>query len=180
MTAPAMIHAKLNVLLNLLGGGRNVTVVFDPRRSGTLVPLRFQRDPVLALELGYEMAPPIPDLDVAEDGIGATLSFGGRKEWCFIPWHTVFCVHCDIGRVVWPNDMPPEAQAVASEAGAAEKGDATGPTGSIGPASAGAEVIQLDSKRTPKERRACERRRRVAARLNLTASQPHPGPGGAA
>jgi stringent starvation protein B len=170
MTAPNMIAAKRNVLQNLLKGGRDVTVVFDPRRPGTLVPLRFRRDPVLALNLGYEMAKPIPDLDVADDGIGATLSFGGREEWCFIPWYAVFCVHCDIGRVVWPNDMPPEAQAVSASGEAAPDEDAS--------SSAGAEVIQLDSRRTPKERRACERRRRVAAKL--TASQPHAGPGGAA
>lgn len=168
-----MIAAKRNVLQNLLKGGRDVMVVFDPRRPGTLVPLRFQRDPVLALNLGYEMAKPIPDLDVADDGIGATLSFGGREEWCFIPWYTVFCVHCDIGRVMWPDDMPPEAQAAVSDAGAAATaaGDTAGEAAS-------AEVIQLDSRRTPKARRACERRRRVAAKL--TASQPHPGPGGAA
>jgi hypothetical protein len=149
---PGSPMPKQTVLLNLLEGGRNVMIHLDPRRPGTLVPYRYQREAGMALEIGYAMVNPIPDLDIAEDGIGATLSFGGRREWCFIPWESVYAVSSGIGSIVWPADMPPELRALAPGADAAPG------------------VISLDSRRTPKDRRACERRRAaVAARVKLTA-----------
>lgn len=170
MTAPIM--PKHTVLLNLLEGGRNVHVHLDPRRSGTLVPLKFQREPAMVLTLGYALANPIPDLDIAEDGIGATLSFGGRREYTFVPWSAVYAMGSEIGSIVWPEDIPPE------HAGARATGlSVPAPTSAdVVPApSAGAAVIDLMSRREPQDRRACMRRLRVLDKL--TAPR---GPDGAA
>lgn len=171
MTAPTdptdMSESKRNVLLNLLDGGHDVLVRLDPRRPGTLVPLQFQRDPVLALVLGHNLAKPLPDLAVEEDGVGCTLSFNGRPEYVFLPWMSVFSVRCGIGSVLWPEDVPPEARIALGTAVASPAATASGAT-----------VIILDERRTPRDRLSCERRRRAAAKL--TASQPHPGPGNAA
>lgn len=171
-TPPGPIMPKHTVLLNLLEGGHNVMIHLDPRRPGTLVPLKFQREPAMVLEIGYALMNPIPDLDIAEDGIGATLSFGGRSEYTFIPWSSVYGMAGKIGSIVWPEDLPPERRALV--AGAPAPG---------APAASG--VIDLDARRTPKDLRACNRRRAAAARAsgapsaasNLTAPR---GPDGAA
>jgi stringent starvation protein B len=169
MTAPTdpnvpadMSESKRNALLNMLDGGHDVFVLLDPRRSGALVPLQFQRQPVLALQLGYNLAKPIPDLEVADDGVGCTLSFNGRTEYCFVPWHAVFSVRSAIGGILWPEDVPVEARGAIAAAVAPN---------TAAPAPGGA-VISLDSRRTPKDRITCERRRRAAAaarRSELTA-----------
>lgn len=182
MTAPnppeAVAATKRNALLNLLDTGHNVTVLLDPRRPGTLVPLQFQRDFVLALVLGRGdgMVKPIPDLDVAEDGIGCTLSFNGRSQWCFLPWESVFRMQSTIGSIVWPEDMSPEMRAIGAGAPAPEGAPAAATPAPL------ANVISLDERRTPKDRRACARR--LAALAKLTAPPQngggHPAPGGSA
>lgn len=175
MTAPnqppidpaALAETKRNCLQNMLDSGHDVLVLLDPRRSGARVPLQFQGDPVLALQLGHNLLNPIPDLEVAEDGVGCTLSFNRRPSWVFIPWHAVFSVRSAIGSILWPEDVPVEARGAMGTAPAAPA-----------PAAGGATVIDLDSHRTPKERRACARR--LAAHAKLTAPITPASPDGAA
>lgn len=163
---PPMPMPKATVLLNLLEGDRDVDIHLDPRRPGTLVPCRYQREVSLTLKVGNAMAKPIPDLTVEDDGVGATLSFGGRTEWCFIPWHSVYGMSCTIGSVVWPEDLPPELE--VRPAGAAPAG---------APAT---KVIDLMARRTPKDRRACERRLAARAKLTAPSAAAQPEPDGAA
>lgn len=161
---------KHDVLLNLLEGGRNVLVHFNPRVPSTCVPRQYQRDKAMALDIGYSMAKPIPDLVIEHDGFGATLSFGGQQQWVFIPFEAVFAMACDIVRIVWPQDVPPDLNLGGRPApagatprpGASVGGRVTPllpprPEDGVTPAN-GAVVIDLMARRTPKDRRACEKR----------------------
>lgn len=83
----------------------------DPRRPDVLVPRGFMGQPQLVLQVGLNMAIPIPDLKVDEGGISCTLSFNRSPFWCRIPWTAVYALVGEDGRGgVWPEDVPPEIQ----------------------------------------------------------------------
>lgn len=78
-----------------------------------MVPPWLRQQPQLVLQVGLDMAIPIPDLKVDEHGVFGTLSFSRKPFTCSVPWHGVFAVVGDDGKgMVWPESMPPE---VASE-----------------------------------------------------------------
>ena len=54
----------------------------DPRRPDVLVPKGFMGQPQLVLQVGLNMAIPIPDLKIDEGGISCTLSFNRAPFWC--------------------------------------------------------------------------------------------------
>ena len=84
-------------------------VHLDPRLQGVVVPMTFKSRGQLVLQVGLNMAVPIPDLRVEDDGLSCTLSFSGRPFWCSIPWSAVYAVVGEDGRgMVWPEDLPPE------------------------------------------------------------------------
>ena len=84
-------------------------VHLDPRLQGVVVPMTFKSRGQLELQVGLNMAVPIPDLRVEDDGLSCTLSFSGRPFWCSIPWSAVYAVVGEDGRgMVWPEDLPPE------------------------------------------------------------------------
>jgi hypothetical protein len=153
---------KHDVLLNLLEDGRNVTVHLDPRRSGVVCPRQFQRDTALPLVVGYNLPRPIPDLVIEEDGFGCTLSFGGRPEWCFVPWGSVFGMVATIGSVVWPNDVPEDFTGSTPPGARRPAGPRVTPLLPPAPGAAsgatGATIIDMMAYRAPKDRRACEKR----------------------
>ncbi|MES2384500.1 MAG: hypothetical protein V4593_08120 [Pseudomonadota bacterium] len=158
---------KQTVLQNLLEDGSDVFVHLDPRRPGTLVPSCYASDKSLVLQLGYNLAIPIPDLVIEDDGFGATLSFGGCPIWCMIPWGSVYGMASRLGSIVWPEDLPKDLDRVAPM---------LPPPAPRAAGTAAAGVISLDAHRTPKDRRACERR--LAARAKLTAPTTAPAPTG--
>jgi hypothetical protein len=83
----------------------------DPRRADVLVPKGFMGQPQLVLQVGLNMAIPIPDLTIDEAGISCTLSFNRAPFWCRIPWHAIYALVGEDGRGgVWPEDVPPEIQ----------------------------------------------------------------------
>jgi stringent starvation protein B len=95
----------------------SVFVHLDPRAKDVIVPLQFQNQGQLVLQLGLNMAVNIPDLDVNDDGIGCTLSFNRVPQWCFVPWHAVYGLVGDDGRgMIWPDDVPPEIAAESRRA----------------------------------------------------------------
>lgn len=101
--------AKQAAVLELLAGG-SAFVVLDPRRPGVEVPEYLRGGPDLVLELGYDMAVPIPDLAVDERGIVATLSFNQAPYRCVIPWASVYVVHDGQARgLQFPEDTPPDS-----------------------------------------------------------------------
>ncbi len=83
---------KRDVMLALLQAADSVYVNFDPRRDGVVAPPQLKRQPRVVLQYGMNMAIPIPDLDVGEEGIGATLSFDRTPTWTFVPWSAVFAI----------------------------------------------------------------------------------------
>lgn len=116
---------KRDVMLALLQHAESVFVNFDPRRDGVVVPAHLKRQPRVVLQYGLNMRIPIPDLDIGEDGIGATLSFEGRPTWTFVPWTAVFAIISqDQKGMLWESDLPREIEAEhkkASNPGEAKK-----------------------------------------------------------
>ena len=106
--APRRLPPKKEVALALLEGP-SVFVHLDPRRPGVIVPKWFMGQPQLVLQVGLNMAIPIPDLKVDEDGVSCTLSFSRTPFWCCIPWSAVYALVGENGRgMVWQDDVPPE------------------------------------------------------------------------
>jgi stringent starvation protein B len=83
-------------------------VNLDPRRTGVIVPAELKSSPRVVLEYGLNMPIPIPDLDIREDGISATLSFHEKPFKTWVPWTAVFAItdpEQEHGRV-WKEDVP--------------------------------------------------------------------------
>lgn len=109
---------KQDVARALLLSG-SVFVHLDPRVDGVEVPKWLRRQPQLVLQIGLDMAIPIPDLRVDERGLYGTLSFNRAPFTCLVPWESIFALAGDDGRgMVWPDSMPPEITAeIEREAG---------------------------------------------------------------
>lgn len=92
----------------------SVFLYLDPRRDGVVVPPWFRKQPELILQVGLNMAIPIPDLRFDDEGVSATLSFKGSQFFCVVPWPSVFAMRGEDGRgMIWPDDLPPEMYAQA-------------------------------------------------------------------
>lgn len=103
---------KRDVMLALLEQAESVFVNFDPRRDGVVVPPHLKRQPRVVLQYGLNMRIPIPDLDIGEEGIGATLSFDRMPTWTFVPWSAVFAIISQDQRgMLWEGDLPREIEA---------------------------------------------------------------------
>ena len=84
-------------------------VHLDPRVQGVIVPDWLRRQPQLVLQVGLDLPVPIPDLEVDEDGVFATLSFNRSAFSCRVPWDAVFALVGDDGNgMVWPEWLPVE------------------------------------------------------------------------
>ena len=104
---PLRVPGKKQTLLAYLQ--RGVAMVhLDARRPGVLVPPEYAREAHLRLNLSYRYA--IPDLDVSDARVQATLSFGGRPFLCVLPWESIFGItsHTSGDGQVWPEDLPTE------------------------------------------------------------------------
>ena len=101
------VPGKKETLLAWLA--RGVTMVhLDARRPGVVVPPQYSRDAHLRLNLSYRYA--IPDLEVGDADVSATLSFGGRPFHCVLPWESIFGITSQASGdgQVWPEDLPVE------------------------------------------------------------------------
>lgn len=108
--APRQPPPKKEVALALLEES-SMFIHLDPRRPNVVVPKWFTGQPQLVLQVGLNMAIPIPDLRVDDDGITCTLSFNRAPFWCNIPWTAIYALVGEDGRGgVWPEDVPPEIQ----------------------------------------------------------------------
>lgn len=83
-------------------------VHLDARRPGVVVPAQYASDAHLRLNLSYRYS--IPDLEVGDDDVQATLSFGGRPFHCVLPWDAIFGITSQASGdgQVWPEDLPVE------------------------------------------------------------------------
>jgi len=102
---------KSAVVRALLERG-SVYMHLDPRVPGVEVPPAYHGDFHLILEIGYDMVIQIPDLDIGDDFLVATLSFARRPFRCRIPWGAVFAAIAVDGEhgAVWPADTPAELE----------------------------------------------------------------------
>ena len=103
----ARIPDKKQVLLAFLE--RGVAMIhLDARRPGVKVPLQHRAEAHLRLNLSYRYR--IPDFDIADAGVQATLSFGGQPFLCVLPWPSIFGITSQANGdgQVWPEDLPVE------------------------------------------------------------------------
>jgi stringent starvation protein B len=101
------VPTKKETLLAYLARGIAM-VHLDARRDGVVVPPQYSMDAHLRLNLSYRYG--IPDLDISDQRVQATLSFGGRPFRCIIPWGSIFGItsHGTGDGQVWPEDLPVE------------------------------------------------------------------------
>ena len=101
------IPNKKQVLLAFLE--RGVAMVhLDARRPGVKVPLQHREEAHLRLNLCYRYR--IPDFEIDDAGVQATLSFGGQPFLCVLPWQSIFGITSQANGdgQVWPEDLPIE------------------------------------------------------------------------
>jgi stringent starvation protein B len=92
--------------------GPSLYIHLDPRKPDVIVPPYFKKQPQLVLQVGLNMAIPIPDLKVDDEGVSCTLSFNRKQFWCRLPWTAVFAlVGEDMKGMVWPDEVPAEVAA---------------------------------------------------------------------
>ena len=106
------VPSKRQTLLQYLQ--RGVTMVhLDARRPGVIVPPQYAGDAHLRLNLSYRYA--IPDFQIDDRRIQATLSFSGAPFQCILPWESIFGItsHAGDGQV-WPEDLPTEVMQTLS------------------------------------------------------------------
>ena len=141
----ATLPSKKDVLLGLLEK-TSVLMHLDARREDVVVPRHLKTNPQLILQLGLNLAVPIRDLDVGDDGVRCTLSFSRTPFYCVLPYPAIFAmVSEDGGRaMVWPEDVPAEvaraAEAEARKLGllkeASESAEPDGPRVEVAPSAA--------------------------------------------
>jgi len=106
------VPSKKQTLLQYLH--RGVTMVhLDARRAGVIVPPQYATDAHLRLNLSYRYS--IPDFEIDDRRIQATLSFSGTSFQCVLPWASIFGItgHAGDGQV-WPEDLPTEVMQTLS------------------------------------------------------------------
>ena len=92
------------------------TVLFDPRaHTETSIPSHLKSESFVALQYGYNMPVPIRDLDISDQGISATLSFGTGPHWTFVPWDAVFAMSDgEQALSIWEECVPADFPRMAS------------------------------------------------------------------
>jgi stringent starvation protein B len=104
-----------------------VLVHVDARADSVEVPDQFRHQARLVLRFGYRLSPPIVDLDVGEQAIRGTLTFGGQPFPCAVPWTALYAViaESDGQGTVWPEDVPDEILEELGMASGGSNGQAT-------------------------------------------------------
>ncbi len=100
------IYSKKDVVTELIGAAP-INVIVDTRVEGVVVPKSQKESLPLTLLIGHGLPNPIRDLEIGDEGIGATLSFNRTGEWCFIPWAAIIGVmQGNEVQIVWSHDVP--------------------------------------------------------------------------
>jgi stringent starvation protein B len=100
--------SKKDAFSTLLSRG-DVLVKLDARHDAVSVPAGFKDSFELVLHYGLSLPIPIPDLDIGETGVTATLSFSREPHTTFVPWSAVYVIWSPEGPgLVFPEDVPPE------------------------------------------------------------------------
>jgi stringent starvation protein B len=113
MAAPER-PSKQDAFLALLREGWT-SLHLDARRPGVIVPAHLRGEAHLVLQYGHDLPISIPDLEVDDYGVRATLSFSRLPQLTVVPWSAVYVVACDDGRgVLYQEDVPEDVSIVAS------------------------------------------------------------------
>ncbi len=113
---PHQRASKKDVFLTFLETGW-VSVHMDARHPGVSVPVALAQSPQLILQYGHDMPVAIPDLEITDHGVSATLSFARISHKTMVPWPAVFALVCTDGRqLVFPEDIPEDVLETAPEA----------------------------------------------------------------
>jgi stringent starvation protein B len=115
---------KQEAFLALLAEGWT-SLHLDARRAGVVVPAHLKGEPHLVLQYGHDLPIPIPDLQVDEHGVSATLSFARTPSPTVVPWSAVYVVTAMDGRgVLYQEDIPSDVSVIAaSGSDAGREGD---------------------------------------------------------
>jgi stringent starvation protein B len=104
---------KRTKTVELLTGG--VTQIhLDPRKAGIVLPEHLHGQHVVVLNLSWRFDG--SEMDITDDVVSATLSFGGRPYRVTVPWGAVFAVsdkRTGSGQL-WQDDAPPGVVALAA------------------------------------------------------------------
>jgi stringent starvation protein B len=105
MDVRSALDKKL-VLAELLEQGM-VLVTLDARVDGVAVPPHLCEDAQLRLNLSYRFGLP---MELHDDGVNATLTFGGTPFNCALPWGAIYLMVSHVtGRpILFPEDVPQE------------------------------------------------------------------------
>jgi len=108
--------SKQDAFLALLAEG--CLLHLDARRDGVVVPDHLKGEAHLVLQYGNDLPIPIPDLQIDENGVSATLSFA-RTPWStVVPWSAVYVVTSPDGRgVLYQEDVPGDVSVIAGGGG---------------------------------------------------------------
>jgi hypothetical protein len=81
------------------------------------VPAHLRGEAHLVLQYGHDLPISIPDLEIDDYGVRATLSFARTPQLTVVPWSAVYVVACDDGRgVLYQEDVPEDVSIVAARA----------------------------------------------------------------
>lgn len=101
---------KQKIVEALIAKG-SVFLAIDPTRGGVVgLPKRLAQKDHVVLQLGYDLAIPIPDLTFTPNAVYATLSFDGKPHFVEVPWRAVYSAWDDLGTVVQWHDLPQAAK----------------------------------------------------------------------
>lgn len=108
--------SKQDAFLALLREGWT-SLHLDARRPGVIVPAHLRGEAHLVLQYGHDLPISIPDLEIDDYGVRATLSFARTPQLTVVPWSAVYVVACDDGRgVLYQEDVPEDVSIVAARA----------------------------------------------------------------
>lgn len=112
MKTPEGNLVKSALILRALSENPVVRLYLDGMAAGDGIPERLRTQRVVCFDLGTNMAPPIPDLEVTGTHVSGTLSFAGIGRFVSIPLEAVWGVALEgKGDAVFWEDVPEEIRA---------------------------------------------------------------------
>jgi len=117
---------KRDTFIQLLRLG-SASLHLDSRRPGVEVPAHLRGQAHLVLQYGYNLPIPIPDLEVDDSGVRATLSFSREPHRTVVPWAAVYVIAADDGRCVLYDEDIPAGVSVVAHQGPCKSADAAAP-----------------------------------------------------
>ncbi len=104
--------SKIQVYKTLLKRYPSLFIHINTKSEFLDLPEKLFSSDSCILQIGLNMAIPIPDLVDDTFGIYCTLSFKGVPHTCSIPWESIYAIIGEDGKgKVWQEDMPASVKA---------------------------------------------------------------------